>query len=140
MSNYNFETNSIFFLNIFSQFWPSFISSYFSSSSNNFWISGVISNFKPDFSMASGNLAGDAVAMQILLTSSLLKKVKIISRYRNFDIRKVDLRPPYEWNKWNQSNFWENISLYNNVIFYTTTYYVCIEFHEFFSFKFFKSD
>ena len=59
-------TNSILFLSILSQSWPRFIVSYFSSCSNNFLISGVISGTRPDFSMASGNLAGDAVAIQTL--------------------------------------------------------------------------
>ena len=69
-------TNSILFLSILSQSWPRFIVSYFSSCSNNSLISGVISGTRPDFSMASGNLAGDAVAIQTL--PPVLKRIMIV--------------------------------------------------------------
>ena len=63
------------FRSIVSQSCPRFIVSYFSSISSNFRISGVRIGSKPDFSIASGNFAGDAVAMQTLLP--VLMKIEI---------------------------------------------------------------
>ena len=70
-----FEINCILFRSIVSQSCPWFIVSYFSSSSSNFRISGVTIGSNPDFSIASGNFAGDAVAMQTLLPE--LMKIEI---------------------------------------------------------------